>query len=76
MSNVSARFNPLPRSRLNLEVNLEFPAHRRAQAVEKLAELQAAKVVLNVAWIEVIRNVENDRTRARRLVQEGHRETF
>ena len=61
---------------VNLKINLEFPPHGRAQAVEKLAELQAAKVVLNVAWIEVIRNVENNRTRARRLVQERHREAF
>jgi len=61
---------------VNLKINLEFPPHGRAQAVEKLAELQAAKIALHVTWIEVIRNVENDGPRARRLVQKRYREAF
>src|SRR6478672_7928775 len=61
---------------LNLEVNLEFPSHRSAQAVEKLAEVRAAEIVLHIAWIRVIRNVENDHTRTRRLVPEWHCETL
>src|SRR5205809_6007869 len=42
-----------------LEVQLKLAAHGRAQTVEKLAKSPAAKIVLYVARIEVIRDVKN-----------------
>ena len=40
-----------------LEVYFELGSHRRAQAVEELAEVQAAGVVLKIARIEMVRDV-------------------
>src|ERR1043166_7844531 len=63
-------------ARANLEVHLEFGSHGRAQAVEELAELHAAGVVLKIARIEMVCDIENRRPGAHSLVEERHFEAF
>ena len=59
-----------------LEVHLEFGSHGRAQAVEELAELQAAGVVLKVARIEMVCDIEDRGPGAYSLVEERHFEAL
>ena len=59
-----------------LEVHLELGSHGRAQAVEELAELQAAGVVLKIARIEMVRDIENRGPGAHTLVEKGDLEAF
>src|SRR5260370_10991542 len=59
-----------------LEIQLELPAHGRAEAVVELTKVRAGNVVLNVARIEMVRDVENDDAGARLLVQERNFETL
>lgn len=59
-----------------LEIQLKFAAHGRAEAVEELAEVRAAGIVLHVARIEMVGDVENDDAGARLLVQERNLEAF
>ena len=55
--------DPLPgqttREISELEVKLEFAAHGRAEAVEKLAESRAGDVILHLTGIEVVSGVNN-----------------
>src|ERR1700694_5917624 len=51
------------------EVELEFSAHRCAEAIKELAEVGTAKIVLHVAWIEMIGDVENNDANPRFLVE-------
>ncbi len=44
-----------------LEIDLKLAAHGCAQTVEKLTDTRAAKIVLNITRVEMIRNVENGR---------------
>ncbi len=59
-----------------LEIQFKLAAHGRAQAVEELAEVRAAGVVLHVARIEMVSDVENDDAGARLLIQERNFEAF
>ena len=59
-----------------LEIHFKLPAHRSSQAVKELPDLQTAGVVLNVARIKVVRDVENDHTCAHTLIEEWNSEAF
>ena len=72
----SSRVGFSPRRVRALEVHLKFGSHGRSQAVEELAEVRAPGIVLHVARIEMVGDVENDDTGARLLVEERNFETF
>src|SRR5689334_17131310 len=59
-----------------LEVHFKFGSHGRAQAVEELAEVQAAGVVLKIARIEMVCDIENRGPGAHTLVEKGDLEAF
>src|ERR1051325_8535424 len=59
-----------------LEVHLKFSSHGRAQAVEELAEVQATDVVLKIARIEMVCDIENRGPGAHTLVEKGDLEAF
>jgi len=52
-------------------VQLKLATHGRAQTVEELADLQATRVVLHVAWVEVVSDVEDGDTGASALIKKG-----
>src|SRR5713226_2981239 len=58
------------------EIQFKLAAHGRAQTVEELAEVRAAGIVLHVARIEMVGDVENDDAGARLFIQERNLETF
>src|SRR5882672_1041100 len=58
------------------KVQLKLPAHRRAQTVVELPQFQTAGIVLHIARIEVIGNVENDNTGPGPLVEDRNLEAL
>src|ERR1043166_6448886 len=59
-----------------LEVHLKLGSHGRSQAVEEFAEVEAAGIVLKIARIEMVRDVENRGPCAHALVKKGDFEAF
>src|SRR5216684_4407940 len=59
-----------------LEIQFKFAAHGCAQTVEELAGMAAAGVVLNIARIEMVRDIENDNASTRLLIEERKCEAF
>jgi hypothetical protein len=53
----------------NLEIQFKLASHRRSQTIEELTDLKTADVVLHIAWIEMIRDIEDDDARSSFLVQ-------
>jgi len=60
----------------SLEVHFKLGPHGRAEAVEELAEVQAAGVVLKIARIEMVCDIENRGPGAHTLVEKGDLEAF
>ena len=61
----------------NLEIQLELTAHRCTQAVKELTEAWAPEVILHVAGIEMVRDVEDGHADPRPvLIKQGEAKAF
>ena len=51
------------------EIQLKLGTYRSAQAIEKFSEARAAQIILHIARIEMVGDIENDYAHPRFLVE-------